>query len=122
MREDPRNDARFWGYHAYRHQTVTGKTHQYLYNPVDDSTALVGFDRDVPPLLARSTFYIGMAHGGYHVFLGLKDRIVEGHSTRDITNKNMVEDNRFDPLNPVSAGPSGQDRSGLMALPPASSN
>lgn len=117
-REDPQNDERFWGYHAYRWQTVTGKTHQYLYNPVDDYFALTGFNRGVPSLLATSPFYVGMAHGGYHVFLGLKERIIEGHSTKDITNKAMVENNRFDPLNPVQAGPSGRYRSGLMALPP----
>jgi len=118
-KEDPQNDDRFWGYHSYRFQTVNSTKRNYLYNTVDDARALVGFKRSVPTLLQNSPFYIGNAHSGYHIFIGLKDRIVEGHSTIDITNPRMLEDNVFDPLNEDSPGPSGSYRSGLMALPPS---
>jgi len=114
--KDPQNTQRFWGYHSYRWATVRSRK-LYMYNPVDDATSLVNFDRRVPQRFQAIPFWVGTAHTGYHVFAGTFGRVVEGHSTRAINDPQTVETSFFNPLE-VGGGPRGQYFSGLMAVPP----
>ena len=115
--KDPTNEQRFWGYHAYRLKTVMGPSHKYLYNTVDDWRTLVDFGRNVPAELKKIPFFVGTAHTGYHVFPGMYGNVVEGHSTRAITDPNTIESSGFNPLQDGGA-PRGSYYSGLIAVPP----
>jgi hypothetical protein len=114
--KDPVNKSRFWGYHAYRYQTVM-RSRMYLYNRVDDATTLVNFGRDVPTSFKRVPFFVGTAHTGYHVFPGMYGNVIEGHSTRQITDGQTIESSAFNPLQDGGA-PRGNYFSGLVAVPP----
>jgi len=114
--KDPTNEKRFWGYHAYRLNTVM-KQRKYLYNTVDDVTTLVNFGRNVPASFKRIPFFVGTAHTGYHVFPGMSGNVIEGHSTRQITDGQTIESSAFNPLQDGGA-PRGSYFSGLIAVPP----
>ncbi len=115
-RKDPTNKNRFWGYHSYRLSTVRNSS-KYLYNPVDDARTLVDFGRNVPSEFKRVPFFVGTAHTGYHVFPGMYGNVIEGHSTRQITDPNTIESSAFNPLQDGGA-PRGSYYSGLIAVPP----
>jgi hypothetical protein len=114
--KDPTNENRFWGYHAYRLKTVMGQ-HKYLYNTVDDVTTLVNFGRTVPASFRSIPFFVGTAHTGSHVFPGMAGNVIEGHSTRQITDGQTLESSPFNPLEDGGA-PRGSYYSGLVAVPP----
>jgi len=114
--DDPTNVKRFWGYHTYRYTTVTSANHRYLYNTVDDWETFVN-TRRAPKVLRRADFFVGTAHGGYHVFPGSRGEVIEGHSTRDIRDPLTIENSPFAPT-ARGGGPNGPYRSGLLALPP----
>ena len=113
---DPENNNRFWGYHAYRLRTVMS-SNKYLYNTVDDKRTLVDFGRNVPNEFKRVPFFVGTAHTGYHVFPGMFGNVIEGHSTRQITDGQTIESSAFNPLQDGGA-PRGSYYSGLIAVPP----
>lgn len=113
---NPENNYRSWGWHVYRWYTL-GKNNMYYDNPVDDKTTLVNFGIKPPLIFKKLPFFLGTAHTGYHVFLGLNGKIIEGHSLRAITDITTLEYSEFNPLTPTG-GPQGSMYSGLMAVPP----
>lgn len=113
---DPDNRLRFWGYHEYRWNGVQ-RNMMYYWNRVDDASTLVNFGTRVPSSFTRLPFFVGTAHTGYHVFPGHYGQVVEGHSTREITDSQTVQSAPFNPLMDGGA-PRGQYFSGLMAVPP----
>lgn len=111
---DPANTYKYWGYHAYRYQSVMN-LNKYYYNMVDDKKTLVGFRTQVPQAFVNLPYALGIAHTGYHVFSVVRGQVYEGHSGGDLKSKDMVESGTFNPL----AGKSPQGYySGLFALPP----
>lgn len=114
---DPTNVRRIWGYHEFRYATATGPNHTYADNYVNDWSTFVNYGRRAPLVLRRAKFFVGTAHGGYHVFPGTKGEVVEGHSMRDIRDVNTIESSPFAPLQ-KGGGPNGPYKSGLLALPP----
>jgi hypothetical protein len=84
---------------------------------VDDARSLVGFGTNVPRSFRSLPFFFGTAHAGYHVFPGMRGVVIEGHSTRAITDYYTVESTDFNPLAPAGA-PAGGYYSGLIAVPP----
>jgi hypothetical protein len=112
----PTNPQNIWGYHASNWAVVKG-TRRYLYNRVDDISSLVNFGNQVPPAIRDVPFFVGVAHAGYHVFPGSYGQIIEGHSTRPLTDRQTLETSPFSPLED-NGGPRGIFRSGLIAVPP----
>lgn len=112
----PNNPKHIWGNHA-AHWAAVQRTGKYLYNRVDDRKALVNFGAEVPALMKQVPFFVGIAHAGYHVFPGHYGQVIEGHSTRQLTDSQTVESSPFSPLED-GGGPRGIYRSGLMAIPP----
>lgn len=113
-RKNPTNSDRFWGYHEENWQAA--QRGHYLYNQVDDVRELVNFGGDVPRFLQNIPFFFGIAHGGYHVFPGTYGKVVEAHSTRQITDPKSLESDWFNPL--ANEGPTGGTyHSGLIAVP-----
>jgi hypothetical protein len=110
------NSDHFWGEHAYYWKTVNASRKYYL-NTVDDITTLVNFGEKAPASFRELPFFIGTAHSGYHVFPGEYGRVIEGHSTRSITDPNTMESSEFSPISD-GGGPRGLYRSGLIAVPP----
>lgn len=114
--KDPGNRDRFWGYHEFNWH-LASKKGQYLYNKVDDARALVNFGQNVPEAVKAAPFWVGTAHGGFHVFPGTEGRVVEAHSTRRLTDIQTLEAAPFNPLR-GQAPTNGTLFSGLIALPP----
>ena len=114
-RKDPTNKDRFWGYHENNWQGAS-KRGRYLYNDVDDARLLVSFGERVPELLKAIPFFVGTAHGGYHVFPGTFGRVIESHSTRLITDEKSLESDEFNPL-AGRAPTGGMYKSGMIAIP-----
>lgn len=108
------------GWHFYRYLKVTNNG-TYWFNTVDDSEALVGFDKQVPRILYDYPFWVGTAHTGYHVFPGTFEKVVEAHSTRHFTARDNLEFSDFNPF-ATGGGPrwtrTEKYRSGLIVLPP----
>lgn len=114
---NPSNSDRFWGYH--QENWVSAQHGRYLYNHVDDARELVNFGTQSPELLKKVPFFVGIAHMGYHVFPGSFGRVVEAHSTKQITDSHNLESSPFNPL--AGEGPTdGMYHSGLIAVPPGS--
>lgn len=111
----PGDPGHIWGHHEQRLRSVLSRGN-YLENTVDDSRTLVDFGQAVPSFLRRLPLFIGTAHGGYHVFTGVKGVVAEGHSTRAITDFRTIETGWFNPLDPAGA-PRGTF-SGLISIPP----
>jgi hypothetical protein len=106
----------FKGYHEERYNTLL-RTNKYLYNRVDRGNDFVDFGTRIPRRLYDVPFFVGTAHAGYHVFPGFNQWIIEGHSTRRITDRQTIEASQFNPLE-TGGGPRGLYRSGLIAIPP----
>lgn len=109
------------GYHRYIYQKITrseqqGQKGKYLevnYNRhvngakslvrhtviVDDSRTLTNFGAATPQFLKDEPFYMGIAHMGFHVFLGSYGEVIEGHSKRPISDDSLLERSEFNPLN-----------------------
>ena len=112
----PGNPLSIWGRHAQRWATV--KNHStYDDNTVDDATLLVDFNITVPTRFMQVPFFVGTAHGGYHVFPGSFGNVIEGHSTRNIRDAHTIESSPFNPF-AEGGGPRGSYFSGLIAIPP----
>lgn len=105
------------GYHTMRYSQVV-RSGGYYKNKVDDAKTLVNFGTKTPSFLAQASFFVGIAHTGYHVFSGYKGYVIEGHAGRGPLAHDIVEAGMFSPL--LSQGkPSGQTyKSGLIAIPP----
>jgi hypothetical protein len=114
-RRNSRNTDRFWGYHQYNWM-LASRHNKYLYNKVDDVRLLVNFGRQVPPAIKAVPFWLGIAHGGYHVFPGMGGRIVEAHSMRLLNDVRTLEAEPFNPL-AGKAPTQGTYKSGLIAVP-----
>lgn len=115
-RRTPDNKDRIWGKHVWNWETVK-KSRMYLYNRVDDLSSLVNFGEQVPHAVKSVPFFVGVAHMGYHVFPGSFGQIIEGHSTRQLNDRQTVETSPFNPL-ANGGGPRGFYRSGVIAIPP----
>jgi hypothetical protein len=115
-KKHPGDPKHIWGYHEERWQSVKNGG-RYLYNVVDDYSTLVNFHQTPPQSFQQIPFFVGIAHGGYHVFPGYYGSVIEGHSTRQITDPQTVEQSEFNPL-VKGGGPRGDYRSGLIAVPP----
>lgn len=113
-RHNPSNSDRFWGYHEEYWRSA--RSGSYLYNRVDDVRQLVNFGESVPAFLKPIPFFVGTAHGGYHVFPGTFGQVVEAHSTRRITDPKSLESEPFNPL-AGEAPTGGMYHSGLIAVP-----
>lgn len=114
---DPENKQRFWGWHQERWNQVRTKG-KYFYNYVDDATKLVNFGTNEPEFLTDIPFFVGTAHTGYHVFPGTYGRVIEGHSTRLITDELTLQTSLFSPLVEGGGPQGGAYRTGIMAVPP----
>lgn len=112
----PGNKDHFAGMHAYNWRSVVRKQ-KYYYNHVDDFRSLVNFGSRVPRAIKPVPFFVGTAHMGYHVFPGTFGDIIEGHSTRRLTDPKTLQSAPFNPIG--GGGPTdGEYRSGLVAVPP----
>jgi hypothetical protein len=116
----PGNKDHFWGYHESNWQAVV-KRGRYYYDNVDDITSLVNFGKKVPEAIKSVEFFVGTSHMGYHVFPGTYGKIIEGHSTRRLTDPRTLQAAPFNPIG--GGGPTdGEYRSGIVAVPPGSVN
>lgn len=114
--KNPTNSDRFWGYHQEYWVNVQRHS-RYVFNHVDDARRLVNFGDQPPAFLQDVPFFVGIAHGGYHVFPGSFGRVVEAHSTKQITDPNNLESSAFNPL--AGEGPTdGLYHSGVITVPP----
>lgn len=112
----PNNHDHFWGMHAENWSAVQ-RRHRYYYNKVDDLTSLVNFGTQVPEAIKPVPFFVGTSHMGYHVFPGSFGNIIEGHSTRPLTDPKTLQSAPFNPIG--GGGPTdGEYRSGIVAIPP----
>ena len=112
---NPSNSDRFWGYHEEYWQSVQHEG-RYLYNVVDDFRRLSNFGATSPEFLKPIPFFVGTAHGGYHVFPGTYGRVVEAHSTKAITDPKSLQSASFNPLAGL-APTDGMYHSGLITVP-----
>ncbi len=114
----PGNPKNIWGQHQTTWSSVMNKQ-RYYYNVVDDSTSLVDFGRRLPRFMKKVPFFVGIAHLGYHVFPGTYGDIVEGHSTRKVTDKETLEKSEFAPLKSRGGPRGGPYKTGIVAIPPS---
>lgn len=114
----PGDPKHIWGQHEDSLRSVMGPRHRYLYSTVDDWYSLVDFGETVPNRIRDVPFFVGIAHLGYHVFPGSYGQIIEGHSTRLVTDKNTLQTSPFSPLMPGGGPRGGPYKSGLVAIPP----
>jgi hypothetical protein len=93
----------------------------YYQTKVDDKYSMVGFEKGTPQVLYSTPFWVGTAHGGYHVFPGTFQNVVEAHSTQPISARKNMEFSQFAPMK-SGGGPrwtaTQKYRSGMIALPP----
>jgi hypothetical protein len=73
------------GYHEYVWQRIQSeaKNHLPVYygiNRVDDWTTLVGFKTTPPESFTKIPFFVGSAHFGHHVFVGMSGQMIEAHN------------------------------------------
>jgi hypothetical protein len=104
------------GNHSVFYSGVTNRNSYYGVR-VDDAETLVGFGTRVPRKFQDVPFFVGTAHGGYHVFPGMHGVVIEGHSMKAINDPNMIESSEFNPIKSGGA-PRGSYRSGIIAVPP----
>lgn len=111
-----------WGGHAYRYEQV--KQRGYYFEKelvVNDAVSLVGFGDVQPRFFKEVSFFVGVAHAGYHVFPGRRGEVIEAHSMRDL---NSIDNLQFSEFNPLKAGGgprwtrTEKYRSGLLVVPP----
>lgn len=117
QRAYPGNPKGIWGRHAGTLASVMN-SRSYGGVRVDDVSSAVNFGGGSPSVFKRAPFFVGIAHQGYHVFPGTYGQIIEGHSTRAITDPNAIETSRFSPLTKGGGPRGGPYKSGLVAVPP----
>jgi hypothetical protein len=97
-----------WGGHAEGYRYVMKKDLYPLGSevpiPIDDKRLLVGFRTSVPDVFKNVPYFIGTAHGGYHVFPGYFGSVIEGHSVRAIGSENNLEVSVFNPIDQAYNG------------------
>lgn len=117
----PTNPGHAWGYHAQSFHEVT-TSHKYFRNSVDDISTMTNFGTGMPKNAKQAPFFVGIAHLGYHVFPGFHGTVIEGHSSREITDPLTIQSSPFMPINAIggpNGGPGGAHyHSGIIALPP----
>jgi hypothetical protein len=91
--------------------------------PIDDKRLLVGFHTTVPEDFKKVPYFIGTAHGGYHVFPGYYGNIIEAHSVRALGSENNLEMSVFNPIDQADhGGPRWTDiehyKTGVIVVPP----
>ena len=118
---EPENQFKFYGFHE-QHLLAVRKSKMYLYNPVDDATSLIDYQRTVPAKFNNVPFFVGTVHGGFHVFPGKFGYVIEAHNKARPTERRTIEAGYFDTLHPrephPNAGVYGIYRSGPIAVPP----
>jgi hypothetical protein len=131
----PTNKQKEWGDHSYIYN-VQIPQHKYMTFDVDDTTTLVGFKTSPPKAFTSQPFFIGIANGGYHVFVGSLGNVIEAHSARDPLGFDNLQNTPFNPIKigmnppmtkePIEGGggaPLSTDdehyRSGMLAVPPS---
>jgi hypothetical protein len=114
----PGNPKNIWGQHEASLRSVLSSRHKYLYETVDDWSSLVNFGATVPARIQQVPFFVGIAHLGYHVFPGSYGRIIEGHSTRQISDAETLQTSPFSPLMEGGGPRGGPYKTGLVAIPP----
>jgi hypothetical protein len=117
QRRYPDNPQNIWGQHVASWESVRTRQ-RYYFNKVDDYHSLVDFRKDQPEFMKRVPFFVGIAHLGYHVFPGTYGEVVEGHSARDLDDKETVEKSEFNPIRRGGGPRGGEYNSGLIAIPP----
>jgi hypothetical protein len=113
----PDNKRNYWGQHKYTYEINVLRNRRYYFNKVDNFTFLADFEKNPPAKLKDIPFFLGVANLGYHVFLGSAGKVVEGHSTRSITDYQTIETSQFNPR-AGGGGPRGNYFSGLIVVPP----
>ena len=116
----------FRGQHSYvynaqiRSRVKRDEQPIYFRNKVDNTSFLVNFGSRAPQKFNNIPFFLGVAHGGYHVFPGFYGEVIEGHSTRPLTDYKTIETDMFNPVFGGSPKASGRSiyRSGVIAIPP----
>jgi len=110
----------FRGSHSYVYNISIQRHRNYVYNKVDNTKFLVNFGSNAPQKFNSIPFFLGVAHKGYHVFPGFYGEVIEGHSTRPLTDYNTIETDMFNPIHGGSPKASGRSiyRSGVVAVPP----
>ena len=109
-----------WGMHGMRYNQVMKKDIYYNVK-VDDKETLVGFNTTIPSVFKDNSFFVGVAHAGYHVFPGSYGQVIEAHSMRRLDSIDNMEEGEF---NPLATGGSPKwtriekYRSGIVAVPP----
>lgn len=73
------------------------------------------FNRNALEILRNIPFFVGVANGGYHVYLGSKGMVIESHSTRSPTDATNIE---LRPLNQFGLDKGESYLSGVIAVPP----
>ncbi|MGZ3652052.1 MAG: hypothetical protein ACXVB9_10595 [Bdellovibrionota bacterium] len=91
--------------------------------PVDDKRLLVGFRTAIPAAFKAVPYFIGTAHGGYHVFPGYYGNIIEAHSVRALGSIDNLQVSSFNPLDQDHGGGprwtnSEHYRTGVIVVPP----
>lgn len=109
-----------WGMHEARYKTVMARD-SYMGIKIDDKKTLVGFKDQAPKSFSDVSFFIGIAHAGYHVFPGFNGQVIEAHSMRKLNSIDNLEIGEFNPL-AKGGSPKWTNiekyRSGIIAIPP----
>lgn len=113
----PGNPKGIWGKHALMLRQVMNEGRYYT-NRMDDVRSMVDFGTTTPEFIKNTPFFVGIAHMGYHVFAGSYGQIVEGHSTRALTDPLAIETSAFNPLVKGGGPRGGPYKSGVVAVPP----
>jgi hypothetical protein len=113
----PGNPKGIWGKHALMLSQIRSQNRYYT-NRMDDTRSMVDFGTTTPDFIKRTPYFVGIAHMGYHVFAGSYGQIVEGHSTRAITDPQAIETSAFNPLVKGGGPRGGPYKSGVVAVPP----
>lgn len=116
-KKKPNNELKYWGEHHYTYEVNVRRNGRYYFNKVDNDQYLVNFYDSPPESFKRIPFFLGVANLGYHVFPGFTGTVIEGHSSRRLTDRQTVETSPFNPL-ARGGGPRGSYFSGLMVVPP----
>jgi hypothetical protein len=97
-----------WGGHAEVYNSVMKKGIYPLGGevplPIDDKRLLVGYRTSVPAQFSKVPYFIGTAHGGYHVFPGFFGNVIEGHSVRALGSIDNMQVSVFNPTGQAYAG------------------
>lgn len=83
------------------------------YRPTDPRITLRNIKAE--EILRKIPFFVGVANGGYHVFMGSDGMVIESHSTRNPSDQTNIE---IRPLNQFGLLRGESYLSGIIAVPP----